>query len=199
MKPIESTELDTPLGAFYAGFSDPFAEHGPELYAVAANDQGQLTVNGVTYDGRVYARKYRADGEYHLTCQHLTRWDDKRGHHYPPSEAAARKISAVLLPLLVSMATDAAQARAARVRSLRSSIGYAHVDINRDVDTRNALAARLRELGEDVPDVPRLDVKLLDRITAGEHVYVNVASASSPEVRMRRMTTRDVFAGRTES
>lgn len=147
---VNAREFPTPFGTFYGGVYRSQAENGPTFYA--ETESGEVTVNNVTYSGTIYFERYRSDGSLFASCQHLTRWDDKRGHHYPPSDSARQKLSDALLPQIEALATDAEYVRQCAVKSVRSSMEYAIVDANRDIGKANEYAAQLRELGEDVSD-----------------------------------------------
>ena len=151
---IGAREIDTPLGTFYGGIFETKTEHGPTFYA--ETESGDVTINGVTYRGAVYARRYRDDGQLWLDAQHLTRWDGR--HFQPASDSARRKLAPALLPIFEEWAKDAAYVTERRISSLRSSHGYAVSAINREIDKANALAAEMRELGADCPDIPRVEL-----------------------------------------
>jgi hypothetical protein len=145
--------VETPFGTFYGGFYATDGKHGPTFYA--ETESGEVTVNGVTYSGTVYAERFSHDGSLYLSCRHLSRWNDKTSHHEAASASACKKLAAVLLPAFEAASSDGDAVKAAKIRSLRSNLYCATSRANDEIGARNLVAAKLRELGENVPDIPK--------------------------------------------
>lgn len=156
MKRDNAREIETPLGTFYGGIFEANGKYGPTFYA--ETESGDVTINGVTYRGTVYAERFSYNGELYISAQHLTRWDDKRGHFYPASDSARRKLAEALLPIFQAWAADEGYVTSRKIMSLSSSRGYALAEANRAIDKANALAAQIRELGGQCDDTARLVV-----------------------------------------
>jgi hypothetical protein len=152
VKRDNAREIETPFGTFYGGIFEANGEHGPTFYA--ETESGDVTINGVTYRGSVYAERYSHNGELYLSVRHLTRWDDKRGHFYPASESAGRKLAAALLPAFREWSQDADYVTSRKIMSLTSSHRYAIEHANREIEKANELAAQIRELGGECADIP---------------------------------------------
>lgn len=154
MKRDNAREIETPYGTFYGGIFEANGEYGPTFYA--ETESNEVTINGVTYRGTVYAERFSRSGELYISVRHLTRWDDKRGHFYPASESAGRKLAAALLPTFRTWSEDSDYVTARRISSLMSSRRHALGDANREIEKANKLAAEIRALGAQCDDVSKV-------------------------------------------
>lgn len=160
MKRHNAREFETPFGMFYGGIYDTENVHGVEFYA--ETESGEVTVNGVTYSGTVYARRYSHSGDLFLSVQHLTKWDGR--HFQSASESAQAKLATALLPQFAELEKDTDYIRAHRVQVLKRSLEYADRDLDREIGKRNAISRELLELGErESPPIPTVEMFMAER------------------------------------